>query len=140
MIKNPAGEEIDIFRLRTEKHENGPAPTQAKEEATRRLTSVRLETEAAWRKRLEEEKLRNPERAKKDDELVKIKAKRDAEARERAKRDHEEKDRRKREQEEAEKKKLETSSASNVKLKRPSNKSDATGTRDAPDTNGMLYR
>jgi hypothetical protein len=95
MIKNTAGEEIDIFKLRTEKHEDGPAPTQAKEEATRRPTSVILETEDAWRKRLEEEKLRNPERAKKVDELVKIKAKRDAEAKERAKRDQEEKDRHK---------------------------------------------
>jgi hypothetical protein len=102
MIRNPAGEEIDIFKLRAEKHEDGPASTRAKEEATRRPTSVRLETEDAWRKRLIEEKLRNSKTAQKGYKLATIKAKRDAEAKERAKRDQEEKDRRKREQEKAE--------------------------------------
>jgi translation initiation factor 4G len=114
MIRNPADEEVDIFKLRPEKHEDGSASTQAKEEARRRPTSVRLETEDALGKRLEEEKLRNLERARKDDELAKIKAIRDAEAKERAKRDLEEKNRRKREQEEAKKKKLDDEQRVNI--------------------------
>jgi len=105
-----SGEEIDIFKLRTETHEDGAVSTQAQEEATRRRTSVKLEMEDAWSKGLkEEESLRNQERTEEDDEPAEIKAKRDAEAKKRAKRakrDHERKARRKREQEEAEEKKL----------------------------------
>jgi translation initiation factor 4G len=109
LIKNSAGEKIDLADLTKKappKQEDSSAPSR-KEEAERRPVSIRLETVDAHKKRMEEEKLKDKDRFKMDDDLAKVKAKRDAEARERAKRDQEEKERRQREQEEAEQKKLE---------------------------------
>ncbi|KAG9054712.1 hypothetical protein FS842_004360 [Serendipita sp. 407] len=104
-IKSATGEELDLSKLRTPKpDESAPAK---KDDAERRPVSVRMETEDAHRKRIEEEKQKERERLRKDEELARVKAKRDAEARERAKRDQEEKERRRREIEEADRKKTE---------------------------------
>jgi translation initiation factor 4G len=83
------------------------APSAKKEETTeRRPVSIRLETADAHKKRIEEEKLKDKDWLKKDEDLAKLKAKRDAEAKERAERDQGEKERRQREQDEADRKKL----------------------------------
>lgn len=109
-IKNSAGEEIDLSKVsRPPKPEEAQNTQAVKKDETpeRRPVSIRMETEDAHKKRIEEEKQKEKERLRKEEELAKTKAKRDAEARERAKRDQEEKERRRREAEEAERKKVE---------------------------------
>ncbi|PVG02533.1 hypothetical protein CPB86DRAFT_587203 [Serendipita vermifera] len=103
-LKNSAGEEIDIAKLRSQKPEEPQTP---KVETARRPVSIRLETEDANKKRREEEEKSKLDKAKREEELAKIKAKRDAEAKERARRDQEEKERRLREAEEGKRKKIE---------------------------------
>lgn len=79
----------DLSKKVPPKQEDGPAAVKG-EETPRRPVSIRLETVYAHKKLLEEEKLKGVEK-KKEEEMAKRKAQRDAEAKARAKRVQEKK-------------------------------------------------